>query len=273
MIRLRELTTSRPVRITFHGTGAGHPSGDRFGSAATLRCDEGPTLLVDAGDSVPRRMIADGIRPESIDALFLSHTHPDHWSGIPGLVMAWDMAERTSPVTLFLPPSGGEFLHSVLRNSWLQARPRSYDLRIREYVEGEESVIGPVTVRPFATSHLDRYRREGEPAGVPYPAHMFRCAVAGTSILFSQDLGSELDLKPHLDGVDLLVCEASHVDLDSMARLALGSGVRVLVVTHIGPEEGETVGRFETAWSDSNENMRVIVAFDGMEIAIEQERI
>lgn len=273
MIRIRELTTSFPVRITFHGTGAGHPSGDRFGSAATLRSDGGPTILVDAGDSVPRRLIADGIRPESVDALFLSHTHPDHWSGIPGLVMAWDIAARTSPVTLFLPPSAREFIQSVLRNSWLQARPRSYDLVLQEYAEGEESVIGPVAVRPYATSHLDRYCREREPAGVPYPAHMFRFAVAGRSILFSQDLGSELDLKPYLNGVDLLVCEASHVDLEAMAQLASRSGVRVLVLTHIGPEDAERVERFESARSRSNENMRVIVAFDGMEIAIEQEGI
>ena len=273
MIRVTELTTSRPVRITFHGTGAGHPSGDRFGSAATLRCAGGPTILVDAGDSVPRRLIADGIRPESVDALFLSHTHPDHWSGIPGLVMAWDIAARTSPVTLFLPPAAREFFHSVLQNSWLQARPRSYELSLHEYVEGEESVIGPVAVRPYATSHLDRYRREGEPAGVPYPAHMFRVAVAGTSILFSQDVGSELDLMPYLDGVELLVCEASHVNLEGMAQLASRSGVRVLVLTHIGPEDEERVERLESAWSGSNENMRVIVAFDGLEIAIEQEGI
>lgn len=271
MIRISGLTTDRPVRIVFHGTGAGHPSGDRFGSAAMIRCEGGPTLLVDAGDSVPRRLIADGIRPESVDALFLSHTHSDHWSGIPGLVMAWDIAARTSPVTLYLPPSAREFLQSVLRSSWLQARPRSYDLRLLEYVEGKEYVIGPVTVRPFATTHLDRYRKEGVPEGVPFPAHMFRISVSGTSILFSQDLGSERDLVPRLDGVELLVCEASHVDLDAMAQLASRAGVRAIVLTHIGPENESRVERFESDWTTSNEKMRVIVAFDGMEIAIEEE--
>ncbi len=267
MIRLTELPASEPVRIIFHGTGAGHPSAERFGSSATIRSSGGATILIDAGDSVPRRLIADGVNPASVGACFISHTHPDHWVGLPGLVMSWDISERTDPVVLNVPAGSAQFFESVLQGSWLQARARSYDLIVREFGDGDRISTMSAEVRPVPTSHLDRYRSSARP-GSGYPSFLFRIGIAGTTLLFSQDLGSEDDLADHLSGVDLLVCEGSHVDLDASVGMAGDCGVGVMVVTHIGPGDEQWVERLISDRSSSNENPRVIVATDGLEIEL-----
>ena len=87
---------------------------------------------------------------------------------------------------------------------------------------------------------------------------------AGKSrILYSADLGSEKDLLPHLEGVDLVVVESTHIDVSAMIQAVIEKGVGRLILTHVTEDYkiDETMALATKAGAD-NINM----AEDGMRL-------
>ena len=87
------------VRVTFLGTG------DAFNARA--RCHAGYlltapsiTLLLDCGPTTLLAMKRDGLSPEALDAVVLSHLHGDHFAGLPFLFLTYIYdAPRRRPLT------------------------------------------------------------------------------------------------------------------------------------------------------------------------------
>lgn len=252
------------VEVVFHGTGAGHPSADRGASCTSFRSGD-TTVVVDAGEGATRAMMRDGIDLQSIDFLFLSHYHPDHWTGIPSLVMAWALTARHSPVTLFVPTGSAEFVERVLQYSWLGIRPMDYQLSIEEYEASDRLQAGSFELIPCATSHLKKYEAEGEIQGLAGPAYGVTLLCDTVKIHATQDIGSESDLEILVDDLDLLICEASHADPRSVIRMASDRKCRRIIFTHIPPDREELIGLVE-AENKGKGSTEVIVAYDGRSI-------
>lgn len=222
------------ARIILHGTGAGNPSGDRGASAASLCFSDGSILLLDAGEGCSRGMLRDGLRLNDVTTIAVSHTHADHWTGLPNLMMALSLGKRTGAVDLYLPPGSSDFFRTVLQTSYILPERMDFELRMHE--------LAPVALpdgfrlRPFATSHLDKLRDRAGELALPFPAFGYVLEKEGRKILFSQDLGSEDDLVEELPGCDLVVCELAHIDPARLLALASVAGVRSVVFTHVPPE-------------------------------------
>ena len=156
------------MEIILHGTGAGTPSGNRGASAATFGFDSGDILLIDAGEGCSRAIIRDGRNLHKITTVVLSHMHADHWTGLPNLVMAWIIGRRETPVDLYLPPRSLHFFRSVLSNSWMLQKPLPFELRMSELqplLLSEEW-----SLRPFRTSHLDKFMGSEEADLLSFPS-------------------------------------------------------------------------------------------------------
>lgn len=222
------------AHIILHGTGAGNPSGDRGASAASVRFADGSVLLLDAGEGCSRAMLRDGLRLNDIATIAVSHTHADHWTGLPNLMMALSLGKRTDPIDLYVPPGSADFFRTVFQTSYILPERTGFELRLHD--------LGPVPLpdgfrlRPFATSHLDKLRDRAGELALPFPAFGYVLEREGRKILFSQDLGSEDDLAGELPGCDLVICELAHVDPARLLALASAAGVRNVVFTHVPPE-------------------------------------
>src|SRR5438105_4693890 len=101
------------MRLTLHGTGAGTPGADRSASALTARFNDGSVFLFDAGDNCTRTMLRDGIDLHRIEAVAISHLHPDHWCGLPALIQAWGVVDRERPVDIYVPDGTTGFFNTV----------------------------------------------------------------------------------------------------------------------------------------------------------------
>ena len=250
------------MNIILHGTGAGTPSGNRGASAATVAFEDGSLLLIDAGEGCCRGMIRDGRELNDVTSVVISHMHADHWAGLPNLVMAWIISKREKPVDLYLPPRSLNFFRSLLTASLLLVNRLPFELRMVELKSFP--LPGEWTLRPFRTSHLDKYAEVIEAQSLSFPSFGFVLEREGKKIIFSQDLGSEKDLHEELSGTDILICEAAHVDLAQAIEDACDTGISRLVFTHIPSDREEALQGFE-----NEERIGLSIAEDGLMIPLQ----
>ncbi|MCE2502458.1 MAG: MBL fold metallo-hydrolase [Chlorobi bacterium] len=221
------------MKIILHGTGAGHPSASRGASATSLLFSDGNSILIDAGEGCSRAMLRDEVPLNNVTHVVISHTHADHWTGLPNLVMGWILNQRVEPATLILPPGSLDFFAYVLRQSWLLESRRPFELAMKQ--------MGPIELpdqwrlRPFRTSHLDRHADEASQISIPFPSFGFVVESGEGKILFSQDIASEVDLGAELSGTDILICESAHVDLSQVLISAERASISRVIFTHIPP--------------------------------------
>lgn len=130
--------------VTITGTGMPVPSADRAGPGVLLRADKA-TLQFDAGRATSMRLAALGVSPVDLDAVFVTHHHSDHVSGLDDLVMSRWIMDRLdeAPVLPVLAPAGPatDFLERMLD-------PWEHDLEARSEHTGRGTHPG-YEVRPF----------------------------------------------------------------------------------------------------------------------------
>ncbi len=78
---------------------------------------EGEQFLFDCGEGTQVSLRRLNLKWKRISTIFISHTHADHITGLPGILMLSSQVERTEPLTIIGPP------------------------RIREYVETSRNVL------------------------------------------------------------------------------------------------------------------------------------
>jgi ribonuclease BN (tRNA processing enzyme) len=216
-------------------------SSDAFGSGARLQTcfhvahAEGE-FLIDCGATSLIGLERHGIDPNGISAIFITHLHGDHFSGLVWwLIHAVHVAKRSTPLTV-TGPAGIErrFIdtaEALFPTSTSTRRP--FDMRFIEYRERMPLDVGPVRVTPFEVSH---------PSGAP--PYALRFEVDGKTLAFSGDTEWVDSLLAASAGADLFICECSAFDKDvpyhlnwrtierNLGRLA----ARRVLLTHMGPE-------------------------------------
>lgn len=128
----------RSLEVTFLGTGAAMPTGDRFQTGMVLG-DDKRRLLVDCGSGVLHRLQQSGIGYESIDTVLLTHHHLDHVADlIPLLKARWLAGETTQTIA---GPPGTQALVDRLFTAHDYMADR-FDLEVRTVDEGRFSLAG-----------------------------------------------------------------------------------------------------------------------------------
>jgi ribonuclease Z len=102
-----------PVTITFLGTGNFEAPG-RYWNSFVVQSPE-LTLLVEPSPTALPNLRRAGFAIEQLDAVVISHFHPDHTFGWPFLVFEAMNRGRTRPLSVVGPPGVEEFLASMMR--------------------------------------------------------------------------------------------------------------------------------------------------------------
>jgi len=100
------------LRLTFLGTSAAMPTLHRNVSGLAVKAD-GDLLLFDCGEGSQRQMIRFGTG-FSVDAVFFTHFHADHYLGIIGFLRTLGMGGRVEPLTLYGPPPARKILDAAI---------------------------------------------------------------------------------------------------------------------------------------------------------------
>ena len=99
---------------------------------------DGMKMLVDCGEGTQNQMFLYYKRIRSLDSIFISHLHGDHWFGLPGLLSSMHLCGRTEPLDIYAPCGLKRVLDAVfdVSGSGLQ-----YELNVHEIDIAQPTVI------------------------------------------------------------------------------------------------------------------------------------
>jgi ribonuclease BN (tRNA processing enzyme) len=216
------------MKITVLGACGAWPAAGDACSGFLVECD-GFRLLIDLGYATLPRLL-ESTRAEQVDAVLISHGHPDHCADLNPLLRARALRDDPPPALPIHAPPGA--LDAVLALD----RPGMLDSAylLREFDPGDSLGIGPFTVGTRLLPHWT-------------PNAGMRITAGGGVLAYTGDSGPSPDVVDLARDADLLIAEATYIDqvpLDSARYLssarqagaqAAEAGVTSLLLTHLSP--------------------------------------
>jgi ribonuclease Z len=118
------------------GTGGMMPLPGR-GLTSVLVRREGDLFLFDCGEGTQIGLRRLNLRWKKITSIFISHTHADHVTGLPGILMLSSQVDRGEPLYIYGPPKIRDFVEAMRRTLDMYI---NYEIVVRE-VEGAATVV------------------------------------------------------------------------------------------------------------------------------------
>lgn len=136
------------LRFTFLGTSAAQPTIHRNLSGLAVKADA-ELLLFDCGEGSQRQMIRYGTG-FSVDAVFFTHFHADHYLGIIGFLRTLGMMGREHGLTLYGPAPAKRLLRQAVH---LGVEAVGFPLEILELQDKDRVARPGYTVRAVGVQH------------------------------------------------------------------------------------------------------------------------
>ena len=223
------------MELRFIGSGDAFGSGGRF-NTCFLVTGASCRFLIDCGATSLVALKQNGIDPNSIDGVVVSHLHGDHFGGLPFFLLdARHIAKRARPLFLLGPPglkARLEAAQEVLFPGSSQTA-LGFALTIGELAAESRSEQAGFAVTPFLAAHS---------AGAP--CFSLRIEVEGKIVAYSGDTEWNERLVLAAQGADLFICECSsyertlkgHLDYVGLSPRLERIGAKRVILTHMNPD-------------------------------------
>jgi ribonuclease BN (tRNA processing enzyme) len=210
------------LKVTVLGCSGSYPGKGEACSGYLIR-GAGTTLWLDAGNGTMANLQQHAGLDE-VDAVVLSHEHPDHWSDLEGfrVACAYGDAPREG-IPVYAPAGVKDKVSTDMEPPFVW----------NTVTNGDTVTVGGLTVRFSATKHGTvetlAARIDGD----------------GQSLGYSADTTADWSLEALGRDLDLALCEATllrndegkseHLSARQAGEMARGAGARRLVLTHVWP--------------------------------------
>jgi len=226
------------VRLTVLGAGPAYTDRDDAAGACYLVADGSTRLLLDVGHGAFQRIFR-AARPTDVDAVYISHLHPDHFIDL--VPMRHYLRYEFDPprrLRVIAPRDLADRLDALHAEPGFAAAV--FDT---EPLDGDVRHVGSLNLRAVPVAHTeDSY------------AVRVTSARGGPGLVYSGDCGRADDLRSLLEPRDALLTEVSfgpgpvpegvqHLDGRAVGRLAASAGVGRVLLTHLqmGYDPDETL--------------------------------
>jgi ribonuclease BN (tRNA processing enzyme) len=225
------------MRVTVVGSGDAFGSGGRFQTCIALSSNDvgaEPHTLLDCGATSLVALRRQNWDLNSIETVFVSHLHGDHFGGLPFLILDGQFRRRTTDLTVVGPSGTRERLAAAMEvqfpgSSEIQRR---FSVHVHEHEGRRPFRTDRVTTTPFEVRHS---------SGAPAYALRVEDTDGGT-VAYSGDTEWTDALIDASADADVFLCEGYsptpvrwHLDLGSLRENRDRLHCRRLVLTHLSP--------------------------------------
>jgi ribonuclease Z len=204
------------VKIQILGAGSGKPHRDYHLSATYIEFG-GRKFLFDCGDGTYRALMEYGYDGNTLEAILISHYHPDHVSGIFMVLQMLYLQKRNAPLHLFLPERLTDFTTAMeLFYTFTERFSFQLHLHLMPEIAGWQDGLFAIP-----TDHLTGYVPLVQKKRTVHTFHSYGLMLTedGKQAILSSDLKSTQPLLPYIEGTDILIIDALHPNADDIWNL------------------------------------------------------
>jgi ribonuclease Z len=99
------------MKLTILGSCSAYPTIKRFTTSQILE-NNGKSYLIDCGEGTQIQLRKNKIKFNTIEHIFISHLHGDHYFGLPGLILTFNLLGREKPLKIYGPEGIKEIITS-----------------------------------------------------------------------------------------------------------------------------------------------------------------
>ncbi len=225
------------VAVTILGSGTCVPSLRRSACAVLIQIDA-RFLLFDCGPGTMRRLLEAGVNIFDIDAIFLSHLHPDHSGELAAFLFSIKYGGGPDPKSPLILVGGKGFLDFFdglrkVYGQWIDPEPEVLKLVELDGRQADECRVNDLMIRCKTVAHID--------SSLAYRV----TAPGGAAVVYSGDTDVSDTLTELAEAADLFICESAlpddrkvpgHLTPSLAGETATRARVKQLVLTHFYPE-------------------------------------
>ncbi len=229
------------MKMIILGSGTGVPSLQRNSAGYSLMVRH-HQYLIDCGSGTIKQLLKTGIDPLALDALFITHTHPDHIGDLIPLLHALKLpvVKRTKPFLIFGPKGFAHFFKNQIIPV-LHSLPKHFPVDVQEAAESQE--LEDMRVQTIPTVHSSYLNSVA-----------YRFEAQGLVVVFSGDCDADPGIIQISKDADLMVIDCStlavnkvkgHLSAEECGQIAHQASVKRLLLSHLYPISGPDQLRLE----------------------------
>ena len=226
------------ARLIILGSGAALPDASRDNTYMVIEGRESSILIDCAGSPLPK-LQAVGVDLDALDALIVTHHHPDHIYGVPPLLLGLWLYGRRRPFHIFGPPKSIAALASIMETLEWQDWPDMMPVAFHEVEMREGCRVIEWPEFDIITTPVKHH--------VPTIAVKAVSRGSGKAVVYSSDTEPCDALARLGQGADILIHEctgdyAGHSTPAQAGAMARRCGVGKLVLIHFTALDNELEG-------------------------------
>ena len=234
------------MKFKILGSCSGLPETGKSNACLFVEVDD-KKFLLDCGEGTCRKLIVEGLTENAVDAIFISHFHPDHISGIFMVLQMFNIQKRTKKLYIYLPEQSEEF-RSMLTSFYIFNGRYSFDIIIENV---KDSVFDEVSF--VKSDHMLGYTEYVEKLKLEKRLNSVSFVVSEDTkkLVYTSDItGVSSELKEAINKSDTVVVDALHPSADEILSLEK-TDVKHIILNHgISKKLADSVrlnGKFEYA--------------------------
>lgn len=228
------------MKVVFLGTQDATPDAENSGTSFVVG-SKATSVLVDVTGTWLQGLLKAGLDPLDLDALVITHFHPDHAHGLPSLLQAFLLMKRAKPFAIHANEPTCEKARELCRLFDLPTSPPGYRLSwdaSSAWTEGDlRTELFPVehSLPTCGTRFLQGDRSIVYSADTR-PCQTLAAAARGAGLLVHEASG--------LAGRETVLNAAGHSSARQAGLAARQAGVGRLFLCHFGPRSGGSADVF-----------------------------